>query len=113
VEDMCYERRRAEACVDESAHHALDQIRYYNFVNYCIIKCIFTGLVVLVCQSEFCPGLWIKSCGLFNYCSIRAIVKIKMVLKVVFGTFQPIVNRSVRCTKGEQAGTQKSVRGER
>jgi hypothetical protein len=22
VEDMCYERRRAEACVDESAHHA-------------------------------------------------------------------------------------------
>jgi hypothetical protein len=23
VEDMCYERLRAEACVDESAHHAL------------------------------------------------------------------------------------------
>jgi hypothetical protein len=23
VEDMCYERRRADACVDESAHHAL------------------------------------------------------------------------------------------
>ena len=23
VEDMCYESRRAEACVDESAHHAL------------------------------------------------------------------------------------------
>ncbi len=23
VEDMCYERRRGEACVDESAHHAL------------------------------------------------------------------------------------------
>ena len=23
VEDMCNERRRAEACVDESAHHAL------------------------------------------------------------------------------------------
>ena len=23
VENMCYERRRAEACVDESAHHAL------------------------------------------------------------------------------------------
>jgi len=22
VEDMCYERRRAEACVDESDHHA-------------------------------------------------------------------------------------------
>ena len=23
VEDMCYERRRVKACVDESAHHAL------------------------------------------------------------------------------------------
>jgi hypothetical protein len=23
VEDMCYERRRAEACVDLTAHHAL------------------------------------------------------------------------------------------
>ena len=23
VEDMCYERRQAEACVDYSAHHAL------------------------------------------------------------------------------------------
>ena len=23
MEDMCYERRRAEACVDESAQHAL------------------------------------------------------------------------------------------
>jgi hypothetical protein len=23
VEDRCYERQRAEACVDESAHHAL------------------------------------------------------------------------------------------
>jgi hypothetical protein len=23
VEDMCYERRQAKACVDESAHHAL------------------------------------------------------------------------------------------
>jgi hypothetical protein len=24
VEDMCYERRRAEGCVDESAHHSLE-----------------------------------------------------------------------------------------
>jgi hypothetical protein len=23
VEEMCYERRRADACVDQSAHHAL------------------------------------------------------------------------------------------
>ena len=23
VDDICYDRRRAEACVDESAHHAL------------------------------------------------------------------------------------------
>ena len=35
----------------------------------------------------------IKSCGLVNYLYDRAIVKIKMVLKVVFGTFRPIVNR--------------------
>ena len=49
-----------------------------------------------MCQSEFCPGLWIKSCGLVNYCTIRSIVKIKMVLKVVFGTFRPIVNRKKR-----------------
>ena len=27
VEDMCYERRRAETCVDESAHHALGPVR--------------------------------------------------------------------------------------
>jgi hypothetical protein len=26
VEDMCYERRRAEACVDESAYHALNSV---------------------------------------------------------------------------------------
>jgi hypothetical protein len=29
VEDMCYERRRAEACVDESAHHALTYLLTY------------------------------------------------------------------------------------
>jgi hypothetical protein len=29
VEDMCYERRRAEACVDESAHHALRVLREF------------------------------------------------------------------------------------
>jgi hypothetical protein len=27
VEDMCCERRRTEACVDESAHHALGPVR--------------------------------------------------------------------------------------
>ena len=26
VDDMCYDRRRAEACVDESAHHALANV---------------------------------------------------------------------------------------
>ena len=26
MEDMCYERRRAEACVDESAHHTLGPV---------------------------------------------------------------------------------------
>ena len=47
-----------------------------------VLNVFFTVLVVLLCQSEFCQGLWIKSCGLVNCCSIRAIVKIKMVLKV-------------------------------
>jgi len=61
-----------------------------------LLSVFFTGLVFLVCQSEFCLGLLIKSCRLVNYCTIRAIVKIKMLRKVVFGTFQPIVNRSVR-----------------
>ena len=32
VEDMCYERRRAEACVDESAHHALAWDQYHDSV---------------------------------------------------------------------------------
>jgi len=27
VEDVCYERGRAEACVDESAHHPLGPVR--------------------------------------------------------------------------------------
>ena len=31
VEDMYYERRRAEACVDESAHHAQGSVTYKNF----------------------------------------------------------------------------------
>jgi hypothetical protein len=26
VDDMCYDRRRAEACVDEFAHHALGNV---------------------------------------------------------------------------------------
>jgi hypothetical protein len=30
VEDMCYERRQAEACVDESAHHALAGLMSYT-----------------------------------------------------------------------------------
>ena len=29
MEDMCYERRRAEACVDESAHHAQQCVGYF------------------------------------------------------------------------------------
>jgi hypothetical protein len=32
---MCYERRRAEACVDESAQHALGP------VYYCTYVCVF------------------------------------------------------------------------
>ena len=33
VEDMCYERRRAEACVDGSAHHAL--VMMLSFICSC------------------------------------------------------------------------------
>ena len=36
VDDMCYDRRRAEACVDESAHHALGPVRNPKVcVYYC------------------------------------------------------------------------------
>jgi hypothetical protein len=38
-------------------------------------------------QFSILYTLVFQSCGLVNYCTIRAIVKIKMVLKVVFGTF--------------------------
>ena len=38
VEDMCYERRRAEACVDESAHHALGVLCTINSV---CVGCLF------------------------------------------------------------------------
>jgi hypothetical protein len=57
---MCYERRRAEACVDESAHHAL--------VQSCELVCpsrtgwpVFPGIVCLLrgpstrCVLVMCP----------------------------------------------------------
>jgi len=69
---------------------------FHSLLTIVLLSVFFTGLVFLVCQSEFCLGLWIRSCRLVNYCTIRAIVKIKMVRKVVFGTFRPTVNRSVR-----------------
>ena len=34
VEDMCYERRRAEACVDESAHQSKF---FYKVKNLCFL----------------------------------------------------------------------------
>ena len=33
VDDMCYDRRRSEACVDESAHHALANARGWEIVG--------------------------------------------------------------------------------
>ncbi len=43
VEDMCYERRRAEACVDESAHHAhvclLLQYLFKDLGGGCLLAC--------------------------------------------------------------------------
>jgi hypothetical protein len=44
VEDRCYERRRAEACVDESAHHALCllcAVPVCGCVFYCVIYFIY------------------------------------------------------------------------
>jgi len=55
-----------------------------------LLSVFFTCLVFLVCHSEFCLGLSIKICRLVNYCTIWAIVKIKMVRKVVFGTFRHV-----------------------
>ena len=49
VEDMCYERRRAEACVDESAHHAL---------------CVFITAVPITkqnCSRDMYPHFWGKN----------------------------------------------------
>ena len=69
---------------------------YITILTTIVLLSVFcAGLVFLVCQSEFCPGVKIKSYGLVNYCTIRAIVGMKMVRKVVFGTFRPFVNRSV------------------
>ena len=44
VEDMCYERRRAEAWVDESAHHALG-----DFVCVANSAQVARGRTVCVC----------------------------------------------------------------
>ena len=41
VEDMCYERRRAEACVDVSAHHAL-----VNAGGVCVYVFITAGVFI-------------------------------------------------------------------
>ena len=46
VEDMCYERRRAEACVDESAHHALCVL----FIT--AVMCVF--ITATVCTVTYC-----------------------------------------------------------
>ena len=47
---MCYERRRAEACVDESAHHAL-------VTAYCV--CVYCVLFIAI---YYCSTVPIRSC---------------------------------------------------
>ncbi len=39
VDDMCYDRRRAEACVDESARHALANAGGREIVGVCVYYC--------------------------------------------------------------------------
>jgi hypothetical protein len=51
-----------------------------------LLSVFFTGLVFLVFQSEFCLGLWIKSCRLVNYCTIRAL---KWYVKLCLGLSDP------------------------
>ena len=52
VEDMCYERRRAEACVDESAYHALVNAGGREIVVFYTESGLFDGLV----QNPFYGG---------------------------------------------------------
>jgi len=46
---MCYERRRAEACVDESAHHALGPVR-----NPVLVYAQVGGRFVQIDSFEVC-----------------------------------------------------------
>jgi len=56
VEDMCYERRRAEACVDESAHHALYWSLRPSKPSNLLSK--YTSN----CSGERDAGGWLQSC---------------------------------------------------
>jgi hypothetical protein len=47
---MCYERRRAEACVDESAHHALELGSSFLFLQEQIKDIIIIRLCVHLLQ---------------------------------------------------------------
>ena len=52
MEDMCYERRRAEACVDESAHHAL-----VTAYCVCLLRIVYCYLLLQYCTySELSRG---------------------------------------------------------
>ena len=69
---MCYERRRAEACVDESAHHALVNAGgrevdpqccclgscQSDFALQAVVEC--RALVNAGCVFYYCGGMCVK-----------------------------------------------------
>jgi hypothetical protein len=54
-EDMCYERRRAEACVDVSAHHALVMqcVYYYYCSRGLVYVCLLLQDLVQSCLRVY------------------------------------------------------------
>jgi len=57
---MCYERRRAEACVDESAHHALGLILCVLLLQDLLQSCA----LICVCVCFITAGPITKLCAL-------------------------------------------------
>ncbi len=64
MEDMCYERRRAEAIVNQSAHRALGVCSWYpseaNFEN----KRLFRGVCVYYCSTYY-KAVCLQTAGAF------------------------------------------------
>ena len=61
VEDMCYERRRAEAYVDESAHHALVNAGGRTYTNVCVPVFPGTSRLGIITANPKLQGDWRKT----------------------------------------------------